>query len=94
MHCTSFHCDLSINQVSFQSLLYFPRYGSDRNHLWTNKCLRGDNYVNIQGMIMGLVHCPWAPAKFWKTEHNIKQHDNLDRLIENKLTLFYLYQKG
>ena len=26
VHCPSSHCHLSINQVSFQSLLYFPRY--------------------------------------------------------------------
>jgi len=34
VHCTSSHCNLSINQVSFQSILYFPRYGPDRNPLW------------------------------------------------------------
>ena len=33
MHCTSSHCHLSIIQVSFQSLLYFPRYGPDRHPL-------------------------------------------------------------
>jgi len=30
VHCTSSHCHLSINQVSFQSLLYFSRYGPDK----------------------------------------------------------------
>ena len=30
----SFHCHLSINQVLFQSMLYFPKYGPDRQHLW------------------------------------------------------------
>ena len=55
VHCTSSYCHLSINQVSFQSLLYFPRYGPDRHQLckiW----LMGDNYVAIQGMIMVLVY--------------------------------------
>ena len=27
VHCHSSHCHLSINQVSFQTRLYFPRYG-------------------------------------------------------------------
>ena len=31
--CPSSHCHLSINQVLFQSLLYFPRYDPDRNPL-------------------------------------------------------------
>jgi len=31
-HSPSSHCHLSMNQVSFQSLLYFPRYGPDRQH--------------------------------------------------------------
>ena len=30
VHCTSSNCHLSINQVSFQSLLYFQGYGPDR----------------------------------------------------------------
>jgi len=34
VHCTSSHCHLFMYQVSFQSLLYFPRYGSDRCPLW------------------------------------------------------------
>jgi len=34
VHCTSSHCHLSIYQVSFQSFLYFPRYGPDRCPLW------------------------------------------------------------
>ena len=58
VYCTSPHCHLSVNQVSFQSLLYFPRYGSDRHSLWKNKWLSGDNSVNTQGRIMVLVHCP------------------------------------
>jgi len=33
MDCPSSHCHLSLNQVSFQSLLYFPRYCSDRHPL-------------------------------------------------------------
>jgi len=33
VHCPSSHCHLSINQVPFQSLLYFPRYGLDRHPL-------------------------------------------------------------
>jgi len=32
-HCPSSDCHLSINQVSFQSLLYFSRYGPDRHPL-------------------------------------------------------------
>jgi len=32
--CSSSHCHLSINQVSFHSLLYFPRYGKHRQPLW------------------------------------------------------------
>ena len=34
VYCPSSHCHLSINQVSFQSLLYFSRYCPDRQHLW------------------------------------------------------------
>ena len=30
----SSHCHLSIDQVSLQSILYFPRYGPDKNPLW------------------------------------------------------------
>ena len=30
VHCPFHHCYLSINQVSFQSLLYFQRYGPDK----------------------------------------------------------------
>ena len=30
VHCPFLHCYLSINQVSFQSLLYFQRYGPDK----------------------------------------------------------------
>jgi len=33
IHCPSSYCYLSINQVSFQSRLYFPRYGPDRQQL-------------------------------------------------------------
>ena len=37
VHCRSFHCHLYIKiQVVFQFLLYFPRYGPDRQHLWKN----------------------------------------------------------
>ena len=59
VHCPSSHCHLSINQVSFQSLLNFPQdMAQTCIHYEKNKCLRGDNYVNIQGRIMILVHCP------------------------------------
>ena len=47
----SSHCHLCINQVSFQSLLYFSRYDPDYE-----KLLWGDNIVNIQGRIMVLEH--------------------------------------
>jgi len=30
VHCPFSDCHLSINQVEFQSLMYFPRYGQDR----------------------------------------------------------------
>ena len=33
VHCPSSYCHLPINQVSFQSLLYFPRYRPDRHPL-------------------------------------------------------------
>ena len=56
--CPSAHCHLSINQVSFQSLLYFPRYGLDRHQLWKTKWLWGDNPVDIQCWGMGFVNCP------------------------------------
>jgi len=49
------HCHLSINQVSFQSLLYFPRYGTD---IMKNKRLWGDNSINMQGRIMVLGFSP------------------------------------
>ena len=32
VHCPSSHCHLSINQVPLQTLLYFSRYGPDRQH--------------------------------------------------------------
>ena len=43
-HDPSSHCHLSMNQVSFKSHVYFPRYGSDRNPLWKIR-LMGDNSV-------------------------------------------------
>ena len=49
------HCHLSISQVLFQSLLYFPRYGRTGNKY--EKWLRGDNTVNKQGRIMVLGFC-------------------------------------
>jgi len=33
VHCPSFHCHLSLNQVSSQSLLYFQRHGRDKQLL-------------------------------------------------------------
>ena len=56
VHCPSTDCHLSINQVPFQSLLYFPWYGPDRDQLWKKQWLRELSTVNIQGRIMGLVH--------------------------------------
>ena len=56
VHCPSPDCHLSINQAQFQSFFTF------QDMVWTgiqyenNKWLRGDNYVNIQGMILVLVH--------------------------------------
>mgnify|MGYP007133519434 CR=1 FL=1 len=58
VHCPSSHCHLSIKQVSFQSLLYFPRYGPYKHPLWKNKWLMGDNLINIQRRIMVFVHWP------------------------------------
>ena len=58
VHCPFPYCYLSINQVSFWSLLYFPRYGPDRHPLW-KKWLRGDYTVNM-GRIMVLVDCPFS----------------------------------
>jgi len=40
VHYPFSHCHLSINQVSFQSLLYFSRYDPDNNYekwLWGDK---------------------------------------------------------
>ena len=54
-HSTSSHCHLSISQVSFQSLMYFPRYGPDTHPIW-KKRLQGDNSINIQGRIMVIEH--------------------------------------
>ena len=34
VHCSFPDCLLSINQVSYQSLLYFSRYGPDTQPLW------------------------------------------------------------
>ena len=51
--CPSSHCHLAINQVSFQSIQYFSRYGPDRHKY--EKWLRGDNTVNIQGRFMVIV---------------------------------------
>jgi len=34
-HSTPSHCNISINQVPYQSLLYYSRYGPDRQQLWT-----------------------------------------------------------
>jgi len=33
VHCPSSYCHISINQVPLQSLLYFSRYGLDRQNL-------------------------------------------------------------
>ena len=54
VHCPFPYCYLSINQVSLQSLLYFP----DRKTFSIKKWLRGDIYVNIQGRRMVLGFCP------------------------------------
>ena len=55
-HCPFIHHHLSINQVSFQFLLYFPRYDLDRQQLW--KWLRWDNSNIIQGRCMVLGSLP------------------------------------
>jgi len=54
VHSSFSHCHLSTNQVLFQSLKYFQRYGPDRHPLWRKKWLREDNSINIQGIIMVL----------------------------------------
>ena len=56
VHRPSYHCYLFINQVSLQSLVYFPRYGPDIHPLRRKKMVTGDNTVNIQGRVMVLVH--------------------------------------
>ena len=33
-HCSYSHCHLTINQVSFHSLMRFSRYGPDKQPLW------------------------------------------------------------
>jgi len=58
VHCISSHCHLSINQVSFQSICTFQDMAQTGIHYENNKWLWGDNYVNIQGRIMVLGHCP------------------------------------
>jgi len=40
-------CHLSINKVSSQSRLYFPRYAWTGTHYANNNWLRADNTVNI-----------------------------------------------
>jgi len=45
VHCRSPDCHLSINQVSFQFLLYCWRYGPDRLYYEKHKWLWGDNTV-------------------------------------------------
>ena len=55
VHCPSPDCHVSINQVPFQSLLNFQDMARTHIHYEKNKWLRGDNTVNIQGMIMVLV---------------------------------------
>ena len=56
VHCPSSHCNLSIHQVSFQSLLYFPRLARTGNIMKRSQ-LKRDNSINIHGRIMVPVHC-------------------------------------
>ena len=57
VHCPSSHCHLSINQVSFQSLLILSNIWPGQALIMENKRLRGDNSVNIQGRIVVPVYC-------------------------------------
>ena len=67
VHRPSPDCHLSINQVPFQSLLYFPRYGPDTHPYYEKKkWLWGDNTVNIQGRIMVLGFCPFPHCRLSK----------------------------
>ena len=61
VHCTSSNCHLSINQVSFQSSLYFPRYGRCR-HPYKTKWLSRDKSVNIQSRIMVSLNAIYKPS--------------------------------
>ena len=87
--CPSPHCHLSIIQVSFQSLLYFPRYGPDRHQLWKTKWFWGDNPVDIQGGSLGFVNCP---SPYYMTSFCIKcirkqlAQDQLNTLVMLKNT--------
>jgi len=55
VHFTSSH--LSINQVSFQSMLYEDMTQTCIQYV-KNKWLREDNSENIQSRIMVRMHCP------------------------------------
>ena len=95
VHSTFFHCHLSINQVSFQSLLYFPRYGPDTHPLWKN-CLRGDKTVNIQGMIMVRVHSTSSHCHLYINDyekHNWALHKQplyIVLFVFNTIFVYYL----
>ena len=61
--------------VSFQSLLYFPRYGPDMHPLWTimKKWLRGDNSINRQGRIkvLGFCHSPHSHLSIYQVSFKV-----------------------
>ena len=53
--CTSSYKHICMYQAPYQSFLYFPRYMSRTDIHYGKKWLRGDNFVNTQGMSVILV---------------------------------------
>jgi len=70
VHCASSHCHLSMNQVSIQSLMYFPRYGPDTHPLWqiqswgvlghcpSSHCHLSINQVSFQSLLYFSIYGP------------------------------------
>ena len=72
--CTFSNGHLRMNQVSFNSLLYFQRYAP--NKLFIAKIQKGSNSVNTGGRVMVLAFCNFAygPLSLYHVSLNYLQY--------------------
>ena len=72
--CISSDGQLSMYQVSFNSLLYFQRYPPDK--LFTAKIKKGSNSVNTSDRVMVLAFCnfSYSPLSVYQVSLNYLQY--------------------